>query len=147
MALLDNPDVDVIGVETIPRIDEAVALARHLCDANRKPFYIAFVCRADGKSTGSGEPIGDIVTAMRPFFAHPLFWAFGINCVDACVISSLLDGINAEIEKLPAGMRIPKRIIYPNSGEVFSFDTYTWKGHTQEQKDQFADEAEKWVVK
>ena len=147
MALNDHPDVDVIGAETIPRIDEGVALARHLCNANKKPFYISFVCRADGKSTGSGEAVGDIVAAMRPFFAHPLFWAFGINCTDACHISPLLDNINAELDKLPAGMRIPKRIIYPNSGEVFSFDTYTWSGHSEQQKDAFADMAERWVVK
>ena len=94
-ALLDHPDVDVIGLETIPRIDESVALAKYFCEQNKKPFYICFACRSDGKSTGFGEPIGNIVTALQPYFDHPAFWAFGLNCVDPSAVSPLLTGINA----------------------------------------------------
>lgn len=108
-----------------------MALAQYLCKLNKKPFYIAFVCRADGKSTGSGDPIANAVSALQPYFGHPSFWAFGINCTDTHLIAPLLDKINGEIAKLPAGSRVPKRIVYPNSGEVFSFDTYTWSGITQ----------------
>ena len=31
-ALLNNPDVDIIGLETIPRIDEALAAAKFMCE-------------------------------------------------------------------------------------------------------------------
>ena len=41
-ALLSNPDVDVIGVETVPRSDEAASVCKMLCKANVKPFYISF---------------------------------------------------------------------------------------------------------
>ena len=97
-ALLDNPDVDVIGLETIPRIDESVALAKYLCEQNKKPFYISFACRSDGRSTGFGEPIGNAVTALKPFFDNPAFWAFGLNCVDPWAVSPLLTQINAAID-------------------------------------------------
>ena len=110
-------------------------MARHLCELNRKPFFIAFVCRGDGVSVGHGEPIGECVKALEPFFEHPLFWCFGVNCVDTCAVSSLMDEINKELAKLPAGKKIPKRLVYPNSGEVFSFDTYSWSGMSEEQKD------------
>ena len=54
----------MIGVETIPRIDEAVALCKMLCEAAAKPFYIALVCKGDGQSLTGGEQIEDAVKAL-----------------------------------------------------------------------------------
>lgn len=147
--LLDNPDVDVIGIETIPRVEEAVALARHMVSLpaeKAKPYYIALVCRADGKHVGFGEPIEEAVKSLAPFFEDENFWAFGINCVSYFAVPSLLDGINKELSAIPVGKRVPKLMVYPNSGEVFSFTTYKWTGQTLEERNEFALEAEKWVA-
>ena len=139
--LLDNPDVDVIGIETIPRIDEAVALTKHMISLppdRVKPLFIALVCRGDGKSVGFGEPIEEAVRALEPYFDNENFWAFGINCVSLFAVPSLLDGINKQLKTVPEGKRIPKRLVYPNSGEVFSFDTYTWSGQSMQQRNEYA---------
>ena len=85
--------------------------------------------------------------ALEPFFNHPLFWSFGINCVSSYAVEPLLNEINRELAKLPAGKRVPKLLAYPNSGEVFSFDTYTWSGQSEDQMNEFVELAEKWVTK
>lgn len=40
-ALLNNPDVDIIGVEAVPRIDEALVTTKMLVEMSLKPFYIS----------------------------------------------------------------------------------------------------------
>ena len=131
--LLNHPDVDVIGIETIPRLDEAVAMARHMCRVSQKPFFIAMTCCSDDKSTGHGEPMRDVVKGLKPFFGNELFWSFGLNCSPISSISSLLNEINAEMETLPAGSRRPKTLVYANSGETWNPKTYTWSGQTYEE--------------
>lgn len=132
-------------METIPRIDEAVALARYMIGCALKPFYISFVCREDGEKLGTGETIVDATKALQPFFESELFWAFGINCTPISSVQGLLDKINMTLETVPEGKRVPKLIVYPNSGEVFSFDTYTWSGQSEAQREQFVADCEKCV--
>ena len=100
----------------------------------------------------SGESIEDAVKALQPYFSNELFWAFGVNCTPLDAISGLLDRINAtfstfaEVTGPPDVMvsqRKPRLLAYPNSGEVFSFETYTWTG--DKKTDEFLDLAEKWV--
>ena len=117
-------------METIPRLDEAVAMARHLCKVGKKPFFIAMTCRDDGKSTGHGEPFKDVVSALKPFFENELFWAFGINCSPLSSITSLLNEMNTVLATLPNNSRKPKTIVYANSGEVWNPKTYTWSGQS-----------------
>ena len=44
-------------------------------------------------------------------------------------------------------MKVPKRILYPNSGEVFSIENYTWSGVPNNEKKKFSEAAEYWVRK
>jgi len=37
--------------------------------------------------------------------------------------------------------------VYPNSGEVFHIESYSWSGEPKTEKKQFAEAAEHWVVK
>lgn len=134
----------MIGVETIPRIDEAVALCKMLCEAAVKPFYIALCCKEDAKSLNSGEQIEDAVVALQPYFEHESFWAFGVNCCALNATSGLIDRINQTNMSI-AGKRKPRLLVYPNSGEKFKIETYTWAGDSEVKGNSFADEAEKWV--
>jgi S-methylmethionine-dependent homocysteine/selenocysteine methylase len=38
--LLEHEDVDIIGIETVPRMDEAITLVKLISETSNKPFFI-----------------------------------------------------------------------------------------------------------
>lgn len=113
-----------------------------------KPFFISLCCRPNGRQLGFGEPIEYAIRSMKPYFNHKHFWAFGINCVSLESCDQLFTRINAMLKKLmKKDEKVPRLLAYPNSGEVFSFDTYKWSGNSALEGDSLANEAVNWVSK
>lgn len=96
--------VDVIAAETLPVLDEAVALAA-LCDELGAALWLSFQCR-DTRSLAGGAPV-EIAAALADKSAAVV--AVGVNCVSPAQVSPLLERMRATTTK--------PLVAYPNRGE------------------------------
>ncbi|KAK2609162.1 AdoMet-homocysteine methyltransferase [Conoideocrella luteorostrata] len=124
-----------VSMETIPRVDEIVAMRRALDSVPqlaRVPFWMSCLYPGDGTTLPSGE---SIETALRAMFdskiADALPFGVGINCTKVWKLTSLLqiyEKVIAEMiqEGLLSGW--PALILYPDgtNGEVYNTVTQTW---------------------
>lgn len=96
--------VDVIAAETLPVLDEAVALAA-LCEELDVPLWLSFQCR-DARTLAGGAPI-EIAAGFAD--KAPAVVAVGVNCVAPTLVSPLLERMRATTSK--------PLVAYPNRGE------------------------------
>jgi homocysteine S-methyltransferase len=116
LRLFDSAGVDVIGLETIPSLQEAEVLAELLADCGT-PSWVSFSCR-DEKHISDGTPIFDVA---RLFAGHPTVVAVGINCTPPQYAVGLIHELcNAVPDKAA--------MAYPNSGEVYDVSDNSWSG-------------------
>lgn len=116
LRLLDESGADVLAVETIPNIAEAVVLAELLAHVDT-PAWVSFCCR-DSHSISDGTPLQ---TAAALFADHPRVMAVGVNCTAPGLINALIP----EIKKSAPAKTI---VVYPNSGEIYHADDNQWSG-------------------
>jgi len=105
---------DAVACETIPRADEAAALARVLDRLGAPDAWIAFSCR-DGRATRHGEPIEAAVAAAT---ASERVVAVGVNCTAPEHVEELLTRMRA-VTDLPL-------VAYPNNGRVWDGAARRW---------------------
>jgi homocysteine S-methyltransferase len=105
---------DCVACETIPRADEAAALARVLDRLDAPPAWISFACR-DGARTAHGEPIEEAVAAAT---ASPRVVAVGVNCTAP-------EHVGALLERMRAATALPL-VAYPNSGRAWDAEARRW---------------------
>lgn len=110
---LARAGVDLILLETMNRIDEAVHAARAARETGL-PFTVSFVCRG-GASLFSGESLTDAVRAVEPYGPAAVL----VNCTPLDETAACLEAMS-RATTLPFGG-------YPNAGTVgasgaWSFD-------------------------
>jgi homocysteine S-methyltransferase len=105
---------DAVACETLPRADEAAALARVLDRVQAPPAWISFACR-DGATTAHGEPVEDAVAAATSGSAVV---AVGVNCTAPEHVEPLLRRMRA-VTDLPL-------VAYPNSGRTWDGAARCW---------------------
>ena len=105
---------DAVACETIPRADEAAALARVLDRLDAPGAWIAFTCR-DGRTTAGGDPIETAVAAATTGRAVV---AVGVNCTAPEHVDELLERC-AAVTDLPL-------VAYPNGGRVWDGPARRW---------------------
>jgi homocysteine S-methyltransferase len=114
--ILDRSNADILACETIPSFQEARILSDILFHVD-KPVWISFSCK-DEQHLNDGSKIRECVSIFRN---HPKVFAVGANCTKPKYISGIIQCIKAS--------RCNKKIIvYPNSGEVYSAKSKTWRG-------------------
>lgn len=116
MAALLEAGPDLLACETLPCLDEALAIARLLPEFPAAAAWISFSCR-DGKHNSQGEPFADCVAALE---ASAQVVAIGINCSAPAHIPSLLQSA--------AGRTRKPLLVYPNSGESYDAVHKCWHG-------------------
>ncbi len=133
-----DSDADCFACETIPCVEEALALtelARHY----PKPYWISFSCRsASALSDGS-----DIESAVQQVLASefpPI--AIGVNCSAPRYIAPLIKRIHKQLQASRASK--VKLLVYPNSGEQYDATEKCW--HGQADIERFVDAAVGWVA-
>jgi len=107
---------DAMACETIPRADEARALARLAATQPDMPVWFSFTCK-DGKHLRDGTPLRAAVEACAD---APNVLAIGVNCTAPRHIDELIAELRAASDH--------PIVIYPNSGEQFDGATRTWSG-------------------
>jgi homocysteine S-methyltransferase len=105
---------DCVACETIPRADEAAALARVLDRLGAPDAWISFSCR-DGRTTSHGEPIDAAVAAAT---ASARVVAVGVNCTAPEHVEELL-------RRARSATALPL-VAYPNSGRRWDADARRW---------------------
>lgn len=113
--MLDSP-VDLLACETLPSLDEALAIVDAMTALPRLRGWISFTC-ADDSRTVHGERIADCAAALD---AVDQVVAVGVNCTAPQFVSSLI----AEIRRVSS----KPIVVYPNSGEAWDAAAREWRG-------------------
>ena len=114
--LLTGAAPDILAIETIPLLEEALAV---LDDLKRHPeagAWVSFSC-ADEMHTCGGDDVAD---CARLLDKNPQVAAIGVNCTAPQYVAGLVERIHAHTEK-PV-------VVYPNTGETYDAVTKTWHG-------------------
>lgn len=130
MAALLEAGPDLLACETLPCLDEALAIARLLTEFPGASAWISFSCR-DGESVSEGQRFADCVAALEPFAQVA---AVGINCTAPAHIPALLRSAQGKTTK--------PLLVYPNSGEEYDAVHKCWHGIRDAQA--FAAAARDW---
>ena len=132
LAVLASTTADVLAIETIPELEEAVAVAGLLAETDGAAAWISFTC-ADGARLRSGVPIEEAVAAVD---GTPGLVAIGVNCTAPEHVDELVGRI-AATTTLPV-------VVYPNSGEGWDATRRTWMGEAAGRVDAAA--GTRWVA-
>ena len=130
-ALLADEGPDVMACETIPRADEARALARLAATRPEIPVWFSFTCK-DGAHLRDSSTLRDAVEACAE---APNVLAIGVNCTAPRHLDSLIAELRAASDH--------PIVVYPNSGEDFDGATRTWSGRSAAAS--FAEAARRWI--
>jgi homocysteine S-methyltransferase len=113
LELLINAGPDLLAIETIPDVDEALVLAGLLAELD---FPAWFSYSVAGSQTRAGQPLTDAFQAV----AIDQVVAVGINCCAP-------DDVQAAVETAVAVTGKPA-VAYPNSGESWDAGGRRWTG-------------------
>jgi len=114
MQVLVETGADVLACETIPCIDEAVALQELLAEFPGVQAWISFSCK-DESHLSSGE---DFAEAVKLLNQSAQVVAVGVNCTAPQRIASLV--------KIAAANTGKYILVYPNKGEVWDAVNKCW---------------------
>ncbi len=115
LAVLANTEADILAFETIPCIDEAVAIKQLLLEYPFKQAWISFSCK-DGISLSSGELFEDAVKILNDV---PQLIGIGVNCTAPEYILSLIQTVKPLTNKTI--------LVYPNKGETYNAVSKVWE--------------------
>lgn len=114
LALLLDAGADLLAVETLPSLEEALAITDLLATHPEAQAWITFSAR-DGACISDGTPIAECAAVLSEC---PGVAAVGVNCTALTHIESLIQSIRRACD-LPI-------LVYPNSGETYDPVTKTW---------------------
>ncbi|WP_040634536.1 homocysteine S-methyltransferase [Mobilicoccus pelagius] len=106
---------DLLALETIPDVDEVVALT-DLLGAAGVPGWVS--CTVEAGRTRAGQPLADAVAAAADTGEVV---AIGANCCAPRDVEAVLDAVATAGRGRPA-------VVYPNSGEGWDARARTWTG-------------------
>jgi homocysteine S-methyltransferase len=114
----DENAPDLLAFETLPSLDEALAIGEALAAWPNLAAWFSFTC-VDRKHVAHGERLSECAKAVARF---PQTVAVGINCTTPGLIADLI----AEVRSV-TGKPV---VVYPNSGEGWDAQHRCWTGHS-----------------
>jgi homocysteine S-methyltransferase len=112
----DQPSADLLAFETLPSLEEALAIGEALAPWPDLAAWFSFTCR-DGQHTAHGELLSDCAAAVARF---PQTVAIGLNCTRPGLAAALIGELRAGSDK--------PIVVYPNSGEGWDPSARSWTG-------------------
>ena len=116
LEILAHAGADLLACETLPCLDEALAIAGLLPAFEGLQAWISFSCK-DAIHNSQGEPLAECVAALD---GVAQIAAIGVNCTAPEFIPSLVALASANTSK--------PIIVYPNSGEHYDAIDKVWHG-------------------
>jgi homocysteine S-methyltransferase len=107
---------DLLAFETLPSLDEALAIGEALAGRPDLRAWFSFTCR-DAEHVAHGERLSDCAAAVARF---PQTVAIGVNCTAPSLMRAL-------IVELRSATALPV-LVYPNSGEGWDAAHRCWTG-------------------
>ncbi|MGP9567089.1 homocysteine S-methyltransferase [Halomonas sp. AOP5-B2-8] len=136
--LLLDAGADLLAAETLPSLEEALAITDLLAEHPGAQAWITFSAK-DGHHISDGTPIAECAAALANC---PGVAAIGVNCTALAHIESLIQEIRRECD-LPI-------LVYPNSGEAYDAVTKTWHAaaceHASSSPSGLAQGVERWLA-
>ena len=129
--VLATSGADFLACETIPLLDEALALATLLAQHPDVLAWMSFTTR-NGTHTSHGEHLTE---CARLLDRAPNVIAIGVNCVRPEVVGDAIGALRAGTSKAI--------VVYPNSGEQWDGKARSWHGSWNH--DSLAALAPQWV--
>ena len=115
--MLAGEGIDLFALETLPRLDEAQALASMVKGlAPQAQCWVSFQVRPDGATLADGTPLAEAATWAAQ---EEIVVAVGINCVAPGVVGRALPVLRAATGK--------PLVAYPNAGDLYDPVTKTWQ--------------------
>ncbi len=133
LAVLVNTNADILAFETIPCLDEAMAIKKLISLYPTKKAWVSFSCQ-DGQRLSSGELFADAVKLLQD--ANEVI-GIGVNCTAPRHIESLV-----QIAKPITNKTI---MVYPNKGETYDPITKSWETKLNN-NNHFINDARKWLA-
>jgi homocysteine S-methyltransferase len=133
LKILIETGADIIACETIPCMDEAIALKELLAEFSNVQAWISFSCK-DESHISSGEKFEDAIQSLNQ---SKQIIAVGVNCTAPHYIESLIKIAAASTDKLI--------IVYPNKGEAWDAKNKCWLP-TSQHHSHFIDDAKTWYA-
>jgi homocysteine S-methyltransferase len=133
LALIMAAGVDVLALETMPRLDEVQALVQLITTTwPQQPYWVSFSIK-DPQTLCDGT---SLAVAAKWVAAQPNVVAVGVNC-------TTLENIAPALTTLKAAVAVPL-IVYPNSGDQYDPVTKTWQA--THMSHQFASFVPQWLA-
>lgn len=133
LIVMINTQADVLAFETIPCLDEAIAIKELLHKYPTKKAWISFSCK-DGMHLSSGELFEDAVKLLTD--SNEII-GIGVNCTAPQYIESLV--------KIAAPLTQKAIIVYPNKGETYNAVTKKWET-IEGSHPNFVENAKIWIA-
>ena len=115
--VLVGEGVDLFALETLPRLDEARALASMVTAlAPQAQCWVSFQVRPDGSTLADGTPLAEAAAWAEQ---EEIVVAVGVNCVAPGVVARALPVLRAATGK--------PLVAYPNAGDLYDPATKTWQ--------------------
>lgn len=131
LEILWEAGADILAVETIPCIDEAVAVAELVSNMDNAECWVCFSCKNE-TDISDGSKISEATKILNDFDCVK---AIGINCTAPEFVGNLIKEIKSSSSK--------PIIVYPNSGEEYDPITKTWTN--SKSGNSYVDFAKHWI--
>ncbi|GAQ85554.1 homocysteine s-methyltransferase [Klebsormidium nitens] len=135
LRVMSRSGADVLAFETVPRLQEAEAIARLLdedSDEDCVPAWVCFSCK-DERHVSHGETLADCVRALE---SCKRVAAVGINCT----WPRFIQGLVTEARKVTS----KPIVVYPNLGESWDAERKEWVLSTGATDDDFVSMVPVW---
>ncbi|TQV97927.1 homocysteine S-methyltransferase [Cordyceps javanica] len=163
--------VSFVALETVPRVDELVAMRRALADVGLSataaattssagdgaappapplPFWASCLYPGDDGRLPDGSSVEAALRAMLDPAPAPPAWGVGINCTKVHRLDGLLRRYEAAVASLlrqGVARAWPALVLYPDgtNGEVYNTTTQTWERPPPGDADQGGADGRSWA--
>lgn len=129
MQILKDSGAEIFALETMPRLDEALACAGVLEELDRD-YWVSFTFRSP-RQISDGTAVEEIAATLKGF---PHLKAVGVNCTPPAFVEGIIRNFRG-LTSLPI-------CVYPNRGEIYDAVTKTWHGSADGKT--YGDWAQEW---
>jgi homocysteine S-methyltransferase len=112
----DRSVPDLLAFETLPSLDEALAIGEALMPWPELAAWFCFTCK-DDRQVAHGEPLSECAAEVLRF---PQTVAIGVNCTHPALMPALIGELR--------GASNHPVVVYPNSGEEWDAENRRWTG-------------------
>lgn len=126
---VDSPewkDIDLVAIETLPRVDEVRVARRMMQKITDKPYWISCVFPGQDERLPDGTEVDQLVQHLLQGERVP--YAVGINCTKVHKIAGLIESFETAAQA--HSLELPRLVIYPDGagGKVYDTTLQQWIG-------------------